>query len=97
MAKKLLVPVMPSERFYDAVVAAGDLVATEGGLVTFLFTDVRAPAETYEDDAGGQPSMLAVSIEAGEVDAADLEQWRSQQISALEDARQILYERGVSD
>ena len=42
--KKILVPVFPSERFYDSVVRAGDIVANEGGLITFVFCRVRPPA-----------------------------------------------------
>ena len=97
MAKKLLVPVLPSDRFYDAVVAAGDIVASEGGLVTFLFTEVRPPSDAYSDDEDGRPSELDVAVDSGERDARDLEAWRQAQISALDDARQILYERGVGD
>src|SRR5262249_38916124 len=40
MATKILVPVIPSERFFDAVVAAGDLAAREDGTITFLFTSL---------------------------------------------------------
>lgn len=97
MAKKLLIPVLPSDRFYDAVVAAADLLASEGGLITFLFTEVRPSDDTYAEDTTGHPSDLDVSIESGEVDARDVERWRDKQIAALEDARQILYERGVND
>jgi hypothetical protein len=97
VAKKLLVPVLPSERFYDAVVAAGDIVSTEGGLITFLFTEVRPSAEAYADDPDGRPSDLDMAADSGEHDGRELEEWRAQQIAGLEDARQILYERGVGD
>jgi hypothetical protein len=95
--KKILVPVLPSERFYDAVVAAADIVATEGGLITFLFTEVRPPEEEFAEDVDGHPSNLEVEPDTGERDARDNEQWREKQIAALEDARQILYERGVEE
>jgi hypothetical protein len=97
MAKKILVPVFPSERFYDAVVRAGDILADEGGLITFAFTRVRPAPEAYADDADGRPAALDVSTNAGDFDGKNLEQWREQQISGLEDARQLLYERGVGD
>ena len=96
MAKKLLVPVLPSERFYDAVVAAGDYVASEGGVLTFLFTQVRPPAEVYEE-AEGHPTDVDLSIDEGDFDPADVERWRNAQVAALEEARQMLYERGVGD
>ena len=96
MARKLLVPVLPSDRFYDAVVAAGDLVAAEGGLITFLFTDVRPPDDA-SDNGDGHPSELDATLQGDDVDSAELEKWRSAQVSGLEDARQILYDRGVND
>lgn len=97
MARKLLLPVFPSDRFYDAVVAAADLVAEEGGLITFLFTEIRPPEDEWSDDPDGTPSALDVSIDSGEVEPRQLETWRARQIAALEDARQMLYERGVGD
>lgn len=97
MAKKILVPVFPSEWFYDAVIRAGDIVAFEGGVITFAFCRVRPPAEVYSDDADGRPAELDVSTNSGDFDAKDLERWREQQVSALEDARHLLYQRGVSD
>jgi hypothetical protein len=96
MARKVLVPVFPSETFYDAVVAAGDLVAAEGGLITFLFTGVRPPEEFYLDDADGRPSEIDVSDESFAT-PADLERQRERQVAALEEARRILAERGVGD
>jgi hypothetical protein len=93
--KKLLVPVLPSERFYDAVVAAGDMLAQEGGLLTFLFTEVRPPEEVYADDPGGHPSDVEMMIDSGEM--VERDEWRSAQVSGLEEARQILRERGVRE
>ena len=98
MARKLLVPVFPSDRFYDAVVAAADLLAEEGGLLTFLFTEVRPVPEAYAAaDEDGHPSALSVAVNSGEVDGADLDAWRQAQVSGLDEARQILYQRGIRD
>jgi hypothetical protein len=96
MAKKILVPVFPSDWFYDAVVRAGDIVADEGGLITFAFCRVRPP-ESYSDDSDGRPGELDISTNAGDFDGKDLEAWREKQIAALEEARQLLYHRGVAD
>lgn len=95
--KKILLPVFPSERFYDAVIRAGDIVGEQGGLVTFAFCQVRPPNSVYEDDPDGRPAELDVSTNAGDFDGKDLEAWREQQISALDEARQLLYQRGVRD
>lgn len=97
MAKKILVPVFPSEWFYDACIRAADIVALEGGLITFAFCRVRPPESAYADDGDGRPGELDVSTNAGDYDGKDLEQWREQQIAALEEARQLLYQRGVGD
>jgi hypothetical protein len=97
MAKKILVPVFPSERFYDAVVRAGDIVSDEGGLIVFAFTRVRPSPETYMADSDGRPTYLDVSTNSGNFDGRDLERWRAEQVAALEEARQLLYERGVRD
>ncbi|MDB4969264.1 MAG: hypothetical protein JWN44_4953 [Myxococcales bacterium] len=97
MAKKILVPVFPSEWFYDAVVRAADIVGTEGGLITFAFCRVRPPDDVYSGDGDGRPGELDVSTNAGDFDGKDLEMWREKQIAALEEARQLLYQRGVSD
>ena len=101
---KILVPVFPSERFYDAVVRAADIVAAEGGLVTFAFTRVRPSPQTYEDTANdGQPSRKLDDVEleggggAGDFDAKDLEGWRAQQVAGLDEARRLMLERGVGD
>ena len=95
--KKILVPVFPSEWFYDAVIRAGDIIANEGGLMTFAFCRVRPPDQVYADEPDGRPDALDVSTNAGDFDGRDLEKWREQQIAALDEARQLLYQRGVSD
>jgi hypothetical protein len=97
MAKKVLVPVFPSDRFYEAVIRAGDIVADEGGLVTFAFTRVRPSPEKYAESGDGQATELDVEVEAGDFDARDLEEWRQGQISGLDEARRLLYDRGVGD
>ncbi len=97
MPKKILVPVFPSEWFYDACIRAADIVAQEGGLITFAFCRVRPPADVYNDDPDGRPGELDVSTNAGDFDGKDLESWRQAHIAALEEARQLLYQRGVGD
>jgi hypothetical protein len=97
MAKKILVPVFPSERFYEAVVRAADIVADEGGLMVFAFTRLRPTADAYAAEGDGRPGELDVALDAGDVDTLDLEKWRAAQISGLEEARQLCYERGVGD
>ena len=97
MAKKVLVPVYPCESFYDAVVAAGDLIAAEGGMITFLFTETRPPESVYEADADGHPSEIDVSEDASGCDAEDMERWHVQQVEALGDARTLLGERGIGE
>ena len=97
MAKKILVPVFPSEWFYDACIRAADIVALEGGIITFAFCRVRPPESAYADDGDGRPGELDVSTNAGDYDGKDLEAWREKQIAALEEARQLLYQRGVGD
>src|SRR5690349_2194735 len=97
MAKKILVPVFPSDWFYDAVIRAGNIVAQEGGLITFAFCSVRAPAEVYSDDGDGRPGEVDISTNAHDFDGRDLELWRGQQVAALDEARQLLYQRGVTD
>ena len=97
MSKKILVPVFPSEWFYDACIRAADIVAQEGGIVTFAFCRVRPPESAYADDGDGRPGELDISTNAGDYDGKDLEAWREKQIAALEEARQLLYQRGVGD
>jgi hypothetical protein len=86
MAKKILVPVFPSEWFYDAVIRAADVVNHEGGLITFAFCRVRPPEDVYAEDPDGRPDELDISINAGDFDARDLEQWREKQIAGLDEA-----------
>lgn len=97
MARKVLVPVFSSERFYDAVVAAADLVAQEGGTVTFLFTQTRPPEQTLDEDVDGRPSEALVSETARDSDAKDDLDWQQVQIQALEEARQLLSDRGIGE
>ena len=97
MAKKILVPVFPSEWFYDTCIRAADIVAHEGGLITFAFCRVRPPESAYSDDPDGRPDELDVSLNAGDFDGKDLEKWREGHIAALEEARQLCAQRGVRE
>jgi hypothetical protein len=98
MPRKVLVPVLPSERFYDAVVAAADLIAAEGGTLTFLFTRVRPPSQTYDSYESQTESEVDVEIEVDDgVDAETLDEWETTMTKALDDARDLCYERGVGD
>jgi hypothetical protein len=97
MGKKILVPVFPSDRFYEAVVRAGEILAAEGGMLTFAFTRVRPTPEVYAADADGHPGELDISTNAGDFDAKDLQVWSERQVAALEEARQLLYDRGIED
>lgn len=97
MAKKILLPVFPSERFYEAVVRSADIVADEGGLIVFAFTRIRPTPEAYQSEGDGRPGELDVAVESGEIDGPEIERWREAQISGLDEARQLCYERGVSD
>ncbi len=96
MAQRILVPVLPSERFYDAVVAAADIVAEEGGLITFLFTTTRPPPLSEEKAESQHESELEVSPER-DADAEELDRWRELMVSALADARSLLADRGVGE
>src|SRR5438874_12572327 len=97
MPKKILVPVFPSDRFYESVVRAADILVDEGGVVTFAFTRVRPSPEAYQDDPDGRPTELDVSVDGNEVDTLDVERWRELQVAGLQDARQLLYDRGIGD
>ena len=88
MAKRVLVPVLPSDRFYEAVVAAADLIAAEGGILTFLFTTVRPPPDEAETE---------IPVVPDPADATVIDAWQDQMVAALDDARDLLYERGVED
>jgi len=94
VAKRILVPVLPSDRFYEAVVAAADLLAREGGLLSFLFTTVRPPPLDDEKRESQTESEYAV---APDPDGGDVEAWQDQMVQALADARALLYERGIED
>lgn len=97
MALKLLIPVLPSERFYDGVVAAGDLLAREGGTITFLFTKLRPPPEVVEHaDQGFEPN-LDPDIELATEDTDALDAWRDEMVADLAEARDLLRERGIGD
>jgi hypothetical protein len=97
MPLKLLVPVLPSDRFYDAVVAAGDLLSREGGTLTFLFTKTRPPPMWEERQDVGFDGELQMQgdVEGGEDE--DVESWQQQMISGMGDASDLLLERGVSE
>jgi hypothetical protein len=58
---------------------------------------VRPPDRLYAEDPDGRPDELDVSINAGDYDGRDLEEWREKQIAALDEARWLLYNRGIGD
>jgi hypothetical protein len=97
VARKILLPVLPSERFYDAVVACAEILAREGGSITFLFATVRPSPRRYESYESQTTSEMDVPPE-GPYDStpADIEQWQDEMVAELDDARQLLFERGVS-
>jgi hypothetical protein len=98
MALKLLLPVLPSEQFYDAVVAAGDLLAREGGTVTFFFTKVRPPPFWEEKEDVGNEAQVDPDLELRSTDDDDrVEAWEDQMNAGLADARDLLLERGVAE
>jgi hypothetical protein len=92
--QKILLPVLPSDRFYEAVVAAGDVLAREGGSITFLFPTVRPPPREYESYPSQTESELDVPPE-GPYDA-NLDEWQDLMVAGLEEARQLLYDRGIA-
>ena len=99
MAKKVLVPVLPTERFYDAVVAAGELLGQErGGLVVFLFTEIRPPPLHFEKEGSGRPDLDEVTEDSDDqAEPTELEERRAQQVQGLDDARALLRERGIDE
>jgi hypothetical protein len=98
MALKLLVPVLPSERFYDAVVAAGDLLASEGGTITFFFTKIRPPPFWEEKEDVGYEAEMEPDVALARDDREDtVEAWQDQMAAGLDEARDLLRERGVRD
>lgn len=97
MALRILVPVVPSERFYDAVVAAGDTLAREGGTITFLFTTLRPPPLWEEqEDVGNQTELEPDADLQGDADDTT-ESWQAQMREGLADALDLLRERGIGD
>ncbi len=97
MALKLLLPVLPSDRFYDAVVAAGDLLASEGGTVTFLFTKLRPPPFWEEREDVGFDAALESDVELQGDSDATISEWQQQMIEGMTDATDLLLERGIAD
>src|SRR5262245_40886821 len=99
MSKKVLVPVLPTDRFYDAVVAAGQLLGQErGGLVVFLFTEVRPPPLHFEKEGSGRPDLDEVTEDSDDqAEPPELEEWRMQQVQGLDEARALLHERGIDE
>ena len=97
MALKILIPVIPSERFYDAVVAAGDLLAREGGTISFLFTALRPPPLWEEQEDVAQEGELEPDAELRNESDETIEAWQDQMREGLEDAMDLLRERGVGD
>jgi len=98
VALKVLVPVLPSERFYESVVAAGDAVATEGGTITFLFTSLRPPFDWEEkEDVGFQVALDPDPAELVDAPDESVEKWQAQMREGLEEAYQLLRDRGVGD
>jgi hypothetical protein len=95
MALKLLVPVLPSERFYDAVVAAGDMLARDGGTLTFFFTKVRPPPFWEEKEDVGYEAELEPDVALTRDDT--VEAWQDQMTAGLADARDLLLERGIGE
>lgn len=91
----VLVPVIPDDSFYDAVVAAGSVVAQQGGSITFLFLHTQPPDDLLEDQEGGPTHWDEKVLE--EASAGEIESWQEQQIAALTEARELLEERGVSE
>jgi hypothetical protein len=95
VALKILLPVLPSERFYDGVVAAGDLVAREGGTITFFFTKVRPPPHLEEREDMGFEAELEPELEHEEDDP--IEAWQTSMTENLDEARNLLLERGIGE
>src|SRR5215467_3782940 len=96
MAHKILVHVLPSERFYDAVVAAGDLVAREGGSITFLFSSIRPPPFWEEREDVGNQAELETDADIQGAPDGTIERWQDDMRAGLEDALDLLRERGVA-
>src|SRR5262245_55331812 len=97
MSKKVLVPVFPSDTFYDAVIRASDILVDEGGLIVFAFTKIRPTPDVYDAEASGSASAVDIEVDAGDLPAEDVEHWKQAQVAGLEDARQLLYDRGIRE
>jgi hypothetical protein len=97
MTLRILLPVIPSEAFYDAVVAAGDILAEQGGTITFLFTTVRPTPGWYERLGDDHESRDDIAPEDLVDDDGTLDTWRDGMLGGLHDARDLLYERGVGE
>ena len=98
MPLKILVPVIPTEAFSDAVVAAADLLAQEGGTITFLFTSLRPPPDWEEkEDVGFDAELDADPADLQDEPDDSVEAWQDQMREGLEDSLALLRERGVSD
>jgi hypothetical protein len=97
VALKLLVPVIPSDRFYDAVVAAADLIAREGGTISFLFTALRPPAMWESEEDVGNQTALEVDADLQDSDDDTVDRWQQEMREGLDDANALLRERGVSE
>jgi hypothetical protein len=89
---KVLIPVLPTERFYDAVVAGADLLADRGGTITFLFAGERPPPE---ENRSTEDELVVDVDSSGDVDAVGL--WQQRMIDGLDEARQLLDERGIGE
>lgn len=95
MGPKILVPVLPTDRFFDAVVAAADILAERGGTLTFLFTTLKSPP-LFAEKLPAQHESLAEVPPEKDYDE-DLDAWRDGMVHGLDDARSLLYERGIGD
>ena len=76
-----------------ADVCAAIEIANARDAVSGLDEDEKATVANPD----GRPGELDVSTNAGDFDGRDLEAWRDKQIAALDDARWLLYNRGITD
>ncbi len=89
----LLVPVLPDDSFYEAVVAAASVLSADGE-ITFFFWHTQPPEALLEDQSGEHPSEESVREETLD---EELEAWRDRAIAALDEARDLLEERGITN
>lgn len=82
MPVKILIPVLPTDRFYDAVVAAADLLTERGGTITFLFS-----ADESDLDPESRPDSEDLTTDP----------WKDDKVRAMDDARDLLFERGIGE